>query len=75
MNVSTETRFCLCCRRKHAVQYVEREEQVLYKGAVVTYTARYKYCVRAEELLNDTEVLAQNYLALERACGERDRAK
>ena len=67
METKAEMMRCLCCRTRHAVEYVEREEQSLYKGRLVTYTAMYKYCYKADELISDTEALAANYLALEKA--------
>lgn len=70
MGTGTETKICLCCRKRHEVKYVELEETMMYKGVLVTYTARYKYCERADALVHDTEVTAANYLALEQAYGK-----
>lgn len=72
MGTRTGEKVCLCCRRRHEEKYVEVEEHALYKGVQVAYTARYKYCERAEKLLNDTEVIAMNYMAMREAYEKRE---
>lgn len=65
--LSTEKKLCLSCMEEHEVKRVEVEEENVFKGVRVNYSAGYEYCDRAREYLTYEGSLNTNNLSFKDA--------
>lgn len=65
--ISSEICLCTCCMEEHDVKKVQRKEHTIFKDTPVDYDAIYFYCVRAEEMYMDEEMMSKNDIAMKDA--------
>lgn len=59
--LDTVHKLCFVCMEMHYVDIVEVPEQMEYKDQMVSFTARYEYCSRADQLLETEEMIKANW--------------
>lgn len=62
---------CPCCMTEHDVQIVTVQEDNMYKGEHVGYTAEYSYCERADRMFADERQIVLNWESMRAAYREK----
>ena len=62
-----EKRFCTSCMEEHDVKVVEIEEENIFKGESITYSAEYFYCDNDDEYYAEDDMISRNGLSLRNA--------
>jgi putative zinc finger/helix-turn-helix YgiT family protein len=65
--ISKEKKTCLSCMEEHEVSVVQVQEETVFKGITVKYTAVYEYCDRTEEFTATEEMIDKNDTAMKNA--------
>lgn len=65
--INTINKICLCCMEKHDVYTVEVDENTVFKGKNVEYSAVYEFCDLADEYYANEEMITANDIAMKNA--------
>lgn len=65
--VKSESKLCLACMENHEVPTVQVTDTEIFKDTTVSFAATYEYCSRADQYLEDEEMIRANSLAMKDA--------